>query len=101
MLLTPTTCAPNTELGQLNANDPTLGARGWYDKIFGFAGFTALANVTGMPAISLPLGWSTQGWPIGVQLMSGLADEAVLLALAGDLERARPWADRIPSINAR
>ncbi|MBO0877113.1 MAG: hypothetical protein J2P19_27365 [Pseudonocardia sp.] len=50
--------------------------------------------------ISPPLGWSTQGWPIGVQLMSGLADEAVLLALAGDLERARPWADRAPSISA-
>jgi amidase len=100
VLLTPTTCAPNTELGHLNADDPTLSARAWYDKIFRFAGFTALANVTGMPAISLPLGWSTRGWPVGVQLMSGLADEAVLLALAGDLERARPWADRVPSINA-
>lgn len=100
VLLSPTTCAPNTALGYLNADDPTLSARGWYDKLFGFAGFTPLANVTGMPAISLPLAWSSRGWPIGVQFMSGLAREADLLALAGDLERARPWADRRPPVTA-
>jgi amidase len=100
VLLTPTMCSPNTALGHLDANDPGLDARGWYDGIFSFAGFTALANVTGMPAISLPLATSTQGWPVGVQLGAGLAEEATLLALAADLEQALPWADRTPGVVA-
>ncbi|MHA6793183.1 amidase [Pseudonocardia bannensis] len=98
VLLTPTACAPNTPLGYLNANDPTLDARGWYERIFSFAGFTGVANVTGMPAVSLPLGWSAEGWPIGVQFGTGLGRESVLLALAGDLERAIGWADRRPAV---
>jgi amidase len=100
VLLTPTTCAPNMPLGHLDANDPTLDARGWYDKIFSFAGFTAMANVTGIPAISLPLATSTEGWPIGMQLATGYAGEATLIALAGDLERAAGWADRRPGVFA-
>lgn len=100
VLLTPTTCAPNVPLGHLDADAPGLDARGWYDRIFSFAGFTAAFNVTGTPAISLPLAWSTQGWPIGVQLAAGQAQEARLLALAGDLERAMPWADRRPGVCA-
>jgi amidase len=100
VLLTPTTCAPNVPLGHLDANAPGLDARGWYDRIFAFAGFTALFNVTGTPAISLPLAESAEGWPIGVQLAAGLAGEATLLALAGDLERALPWADRRPAVVA-
>ncbi|WP_214405641.1 amidase [Pseudonocardia lacus] len=100
VLLTPTMCAPNTELGHLDANDPDLDARGWYHRIFAFAGFTALSNVTGMPAISLPLATSERGWPIGVQFAAGLAQEATLLALAADLERALPWADRRPAVLA-
>ncbi|MEK6443723.1 amidase [Pseudonocardia sp. T1-2H] len=98
VLLTPTSCAPNTPLGYLNADDSALDARGWYDRIFSFAGFTGVANVTGMPAISLPLGWSTEGWPIGVQFGAGLGRESVLIALAGDLERAIGWADRRPGV---
>ncbi|MFF4776587.1 amidase [Microtetraspora fusca] len=98
VLLTPTTCAPNAPLGHLDANAPDLGARGWYDRIFTFAGFTAWANVTGMPAISLPLATSAEGWPIGVQLGAGQAQEATLLGLAADLERALPWAHRRPAV---
>nr|WP_269083421.1 amidase family protein [Mycolicibacterium obuense] len=52
------------------------------------------ANVTGWAAISLPLGVTADGLPIGVQLMA--PDEAVLLALAAQLETAIPWADRRP-----
>ena len=100
VLLTPTTCAPNVPLGHLDADAAGLDARGWYDRIFSFAGFTAAFNVTGTPAISLPLAWSTEGWPIGVQLAAGQAQEARLLALAGDLERAMPWADRRPAVRA-
>ncbi|GAA4825192.1 amidase family protein [Actinomycetospora corticicola] len=96
VVLTPTMNAPNTAAGYLNADDPTLDARGWYDHIFSTAGFTALSNVTGNPAISLPLGTTEENWPIGVQVMAPYADEATLLGLAGDLERALPWQDRRP-----
>jgi len=97
LVLTPTMNVPNTAAGYLNADDASLDARGWYDHIFGTAGFTALSNVTGNPAVSLPLGHTDEGWPVGVQFVAPYADEATLLGLAGDLERALPWADRRPS----
>lgn len=60
------------------------------------AGFTALLNATGNPAISLPLQWSDDGLPIGVQLIAPLGREDVLLRVASQLEQAQPWADRVP-----
>jgi len=56
--------------------------------------FTAFGNVTGQPAISLPLHWSEDGLPIGVQLVGGPWEEARLIALAAQLEQALPWSDR-------
>ncbi|MFW3172028.1 amidase [Geodermatophilus sp. CPCC 206100] len=99
--LTPTTATPNTVLGHLDANDPSLDARGWYDRIFTFAPFTALANVTGNPAISVPGQPSPEGWPVGVQLVGRYAGEETLLGLAALLEEALPWADRRPAVLAR
>jgi amidase len=98
IVLTPTMNVPNTPLGYLDQNDASLDARGWYDRIFSTAGFTALSNVTGNPAISLPLGRTDEGWPIGVQLGAAYGAEATLLALAGDLERALPWAHHRPPV---
>jgi amidase len=100
VVLTPTITVPNIAVGHLNANDPALGAREWFDKLFSILG-TAIYNATGMPAISLPLAESAEGWPIGIQFAARNAEESTLLALAGDLERAMPWADRAPSIMAR
>ncbi|MBB3086626.1 amidase [Geodermatophilus sabuli] len=99
--LTPTTAAPNTVLGHLDANDPTLDARGWYDRIFTFAPFTAWANVTGMPAVSVPGTPSPEGWPVGVQVVGRYAGEETLLGVAALLEEALPWADRRPAVLAR
>jgi amidase len=101
VLLTPTTCAPNTALGHLDANDPGLDARGWYDRIFAFAPFTALSNVTGQPAISVPGTPAPEGWPVGVQLVGRYAAEETLLGVAALLEEATPWADRRPAVLAR
>jgi amidase len=100
VLLTPTTSAPPIPLGHLDADDASLSAREWYDRIFDYGSFTALFNVTGMPAISLPLAQSAAGLPIGIQFAGRHGDEATLLALAGDLERAMPWADRRSAVHA-
>jgi amidase len=60
--------------------------------------FTAFGNVTGLPAVSLPLHWSEDGLPVGVQLVAGPWQESSLIALAAQLEQARPWAARRPPL---
>ncbi|TFV64927.1 UNVERIFIED_ORG: amidase [Bacillus sp. AZ43] len=61
-----------------------------------YAAFTALFNVTGQPAVSLPLHWTGDGLPIGSMLVGRPADEATLVALSAQVEAARPWAHRHP-----
>ena len=98
-LLSPTTARPPLPLGELNQNAPGLDAEKWTTQIFTYAPFTNLFNTTGLPAISLPLGWSNDGLPIGMQFAGRFADEATLLSLAGQLERARPWTDKRPPVH--
>ena len=62
--------------------------------------FTAPFNATGLPGISLPLHWTEGGLPVGVQLVGRDLDEALLLRLAGQLEQAQPWGERVPPVNA-
>jgi amidase len=57
-----------------------------------------LANITGAPAMSLPLHWSTRGLPVGVHAFGRFGADDQLFSLAGQRERARPWADRWPSL---
>jgi amidase len=67
-------------------------------EVVGSACFTAFGNVTGLPAASLPLHWTEQDVPIGVQLVAGPWQEATLIRLAAQLEEARPWRERRPSL---
>jgi amidase len=97
VLVTPTIAAPPPLLGELAATpDDPLGLI----KTLPLVPFTAPFNVTGQPAISLPLHWNQAGLPIGVQLIAGYGREDVLLRIAAQLERSLPWKDRRPPIHA-
>lgn len=65
-------------------------------KTFDYIPFTPLFNATGQPAMSVPLVWNAEGLPIGVQFVSKLGADGLLLSLAGQLEQAQPWWGRVP-----
>jgi|CZKG01.1.fsa_nt_gi amidase len=88
--VTPTVAQPPPLIGSVRDLPP---AEAFADAAQ-LGAFTALANITGQPAISLPLGLTTDGLPIGVQLAGALFTEGELLAVARQLEDAMPWKDR-------
>jgi amidase len=99
VLLTPTAAVPPPPLGELDQNKPRPPME-WFNFVFSRIPFTALFNVTGQPAMSVPLSWSAEGLPVGVQFAGRWGDEATLFRLAGQLEEARPWAQRRPPVHA-
>lgn len=99
LLLTPTMNTPALPLGRLDAN-ADLAAAEWTTQLFDACSFAPLFNQTGAPAISLPLGESSQGLPIGVQLSEPVCAESLLLRVAAFLEEAMPWAARRPAVHA-
>jgi amidase len=99
-LLTPTLAQPPARHGVVNQNKKGMTAMEWTRQVFSYCPFTPLFNTTGQPAISLPLHWSEQGLPIGVQIAARLGDEAMLFRLASQLEQARPWKERRPPLHA-
>jgi amidase len=97
LLLTPTLGEPPVEIGTFTTPDePFLG----FMRAATFVPYTPLANMTGEPAISLPLHWNAENLPIGVQLMGAYGREDLLIRVAAQLEQARPWADRMPLVHA-
>jgi amidase len=96
LLLTPTLPEPPWTLGGFHSVDPMLAGL----RSQTLCAFTGPFNMTGQPAISLPLCWNGDGLPIGVQLVAAYGREDLLLRVAAQLERARPWADRHPPISA-
>jgi amidase len=94
LLLTPTLGEPPPPLGTFDDSGPDPMSA--FHRAFLDGCFTAAFNATGQPAISLPLHWSEEGLPIGVQLVAPLGREDLLLQVASQLEAAVPWADRIP-----
>ncbi|MDX1406078.1 MAG: amidase family protein, partial [Woeseiaceae bacterium] len=96
VILTPTLGSTPPELGYLDTVN--LPFKEFQQRLFDFLPFTWLHNLTGLPAMSVPLHWNDDGLPIGVQFAGRYADEATLYRLAGQLEQARPWRNRIPEI---
>jgi amidase len=98
LLLTPTLGQPPPPLGSFpsTADEPFLSA----SRQTPFVTYTSPFNITGQPAISLPLCWNAVGLPIGVQLVAACGREDTLLRVAAQLEQARPWSGRRPPIHA-
>jgi amidase len=96
VVLTPTLAMPPVPIGWQEAAD---GAVEQLLRNTVFTPFTAIANLTGLPAMSLPLHWTDGGVPVGVQAIGPPAGDALLLRLAGQVEAARPWADRRPPVS--
>jgi amidase len=92
LLLTPTLGAPPPELGWFTAGGPEEEGR----RVGSFIPYTAQFNMTGQPAVTLPLHWTPDGLPVGVQLVAGYGREDLLVRVASQLEQAAPWADRYP-----
>ena len=98
LLLTPTCAAPPPPLGHFDATSesPLKG----YANALPFGIFSSPFNLTGQPAISLPLHMGAEGLPIGIQLVAETGGEGRLLRVAAQLEQAAPWAGRLPPIHA-
>jgi len=100
MLLTPTLIKLPEPLGKYSKMRTDLDYVGFMRLCDETKVFTSAANVTGQPAITLPLGHSQSGLPIGVQFTARFGEESALIRLASSLEQEMPWRDRIPPVHA-
>lgn len=96
VLLTPTMCRPPHKLGLIAMTNSDHES--YLEALLGTIAFTSPFNSSGNPAMSVPLRWSPEGLPVGVQFAAGFGDEATLFRLAAQLEQACPWAERRPKI---
>jgi amidase len=116
VLLTPTLAEPPPLIGALKPSSAELTimnvigplkagrflkvtglAKMLSEKSLEFIPYTPLFNVTGQPAMSVPLHWNGAGLPVGMQFTARFGDEATLFRLAAQLEQAQPWFERVPA----
>lgn len=100
LLVTPTVAREPLPHGTLGYDDPGHTGRSWMAAIFEYGPFTSAFNLGGQPAVSLPLGRTPGGLPLGVQLVAAQGREDLLLRVASELESRFPWAGRRPGIVA-
>ena len=94
--MSPTLAQPPIPLGILRTDNPDLDA--YSRALQDFMPFTQLFNISGQPSMSVPLHWTAQNLPVGIMFSAPFGDEATLFRLAGQLETAKPWFDRVPEV---
>ena len=97
LLLTPTTAEPAPLLGEMTSPSD-MPLKGFL-RAAPFGAFTSFFNMSGQPAVSLPLHWTQKGLPVGVQLVAATGREDLLVRVASQLEQAAPWAQRRPPVS--
>ncbi|HEY4991370.1 MAG TPA: amidase family protein [Nakamurella sp.] len=99
LLITPTLGQLPAPHGTLQYNNAAYTLTSWLRQLFEYGPFTTVFNISGQPAISLPLGQSRCGLPIGVQIVAPVGREDLLIQIAAQLEHAMPWNDRRPGFS--
>ncbi|MGA7806214.1 amidase [Bradyrhizobium sp.] len=98
VLLCPTLCAPPLKIGELDTMSQDLSHIG--PILRRYMPGTSMFNMSGQPAMSVPLAWNAAGLPLGMMFAARFGDEATLLRLAAQLEQERPWKAKLPPICA-
>jgi amidase len=93
-VLSPTLASPPVPVGYFDEVEPAEN----FERQKRFTPYTALYNLSGQPAVNVPLHWNAGGLPIGVMLAGRMGEESTLISLSAQLEAARPWKDRHPPI---
>jgi amidase len=101
VLLLPTTASLPPLIGEIDGRTAAFDLDRWNAESYGYAPYTEIFNVTGQPAISLPLTESRDGSPIGIQLAAPLGQDSLLISLGAWLEREMPWSDRLSALRRR
>ena len=94
VILSPTLALPPVPVGWFEEVEPAEN----FERQKRFTPFTAVYNVSGQPAVNVPLHWNAGGLPIGVMLAGRMGEEGTLISLSAQLEQARPWKDRHPPL---
>lgn len=98
VIIEPVMGVPPIELGQLNMDSDDLAT---YNSIISrVAGFTGIYNMTGQPSTNIPLHWSANGLPVGTMFTAKYGRDDILFRLAAQIEKAKPWFDKVPPLHA-
>ena len=98
LFLCPTLCAPPVRIGEINSMSEDLSHI--VPILRRYMPGTSMFNMSGQPAMSMPLAWNKAGLPLGMMFAARFGDEATLFRLAAQIEQTRPWKDKLPPVCA-